>query len=330
MTLQSKPPAIPTIAILDDYHNRARSYADWAGQTFANFEFFGDAFANEAELITAIQQAKAVGLMRERTPFPRSLIERLPNLELIVTTGKKNASIDVQAATEHGITVCGTESPGHATAELAFLMVMALERQLIPLVNALSQHNDWQPVMGKDLRNKTLGVLGLGRLGGQLAGFAQAMGMRVIAWSENLTPQHCQGLGVEYVSREALFEQADAVSIHLRHSDRTHGMVNAQDLRRLGSNGYLVNTSRAEIVDLIALKQALDAGTIAGAAIDVFEKEPTPQNHWAVQHPKVLATPHVGYCTAETFAIFYTQMLEAFQSYYAGNPIRIIGSPQDT
>lgn len=324
---QPKHNSTPGIALLDDYYNRAHTYANWSDRTFANFEFFDTPFASEEDIVSALQGFKAVGLMRERTPFTRSLIERLPELELIVTSGKKNASIDATAAIEHGITVCGTESPGHATAELAFLMMMSLSRQLVPLVNALSQKNQWQPVMGRDMRDQTLGILGLGRLGAQLAGFAQAMGMHVIAWSENLTQQRCSELDVEYVSRDALFERGDIVSIHLRHSDRTHAMVNAQDLQRLGSHGYLVNTSRAEIVDLDHLRDALDSNTIAGAALDVYEKEPTPEQHWAVQHPRVLATPHIGYCTEETFAVFYTQMLEAFEAYYDSNPIRIIAAP---
>jgi len=275
---------LPTIAILDDYHSRAHRYADWQHQQFASVEFFSKPFTNEDELIAKLQHVKAVGLMRERTPFTASVIQRLPNLELIVTSGKKNASIDSAAAAAQGITVCGTESPGHATAELAFLMIMALSRQLVPLSNALQQHNQWQPVMGKDIRGQTLGILGLGRLGAQLARFAQAMGMKVIAWSENLDQAHCKTLNVNYVSR-------------------------------------------AEIVDLEALKYALDNNIIAGAAIDVFDKEPTPDNHWIVKHPKVLATPHVGYCTDETFTIFYEQMLEAFKAYYTDKPIRVIASP---
>jgi len=257
------PSTLPTIALLDDYHHRAIHHADFTNQSFATFEFFDKPFTNENDVVAALQHVNAVGLMRERTPFPRSVIERLPNLELIVTSGKKNASIDVAAATEHGITVCGTESPGHATAELAFLLVMALQRKLVPLVNALAQHNDWQPAMGTDIRGRTLGILGLGRLGSQLAGFAQAMNMSVIAWSENLSEARCNELNVEYVDRRSLFERADVVSIHLRHSDRTQGMVNSEDLARLGVNGYLVNTSRTEIVNPIDLKQALDAGVIA-------------------------------------------------------------------
>lgn len=317
---------LPTIALLDDYHHRARDFADWQGQKFANIEFFSEPFADEETLISALQNVQAVGLMRERTPFPASVIERLPNLELIVTSGKKNASIDVKAAAACGVTVSGTESPGHATAELAFLLLMTLTRKLIPLVNELKSNNNWQPVMGSDLRGKTLGILGLGRMGQQLAGFANAMGMNVIAWSENLAEQTCSEHNVQYVSRQALFEQADSVSIHLRHSARTHNMVCADDLSRLGPNGYLINTSRAEIVDLDALRQALDDDTIAGAALDVFDQEPTPKDHWMTKHPKVLATPHIGYCTEETFEVFYSQMLEAFDAYYAGTPIRVISA----
>lgn len=322
--MTTKDNSLPVIAILDDYHNRANSFADWSGQQFATFEFISEPFASEQALIEALQHVRAVGLMRERTPFPESVINQLPNLELIVTSGKKNASIDTKAAAARGITVCGTESPGHATAELAFLLVMSLSRQLVPLVNALQQNNDWQPHMGRDLRGQTLGILGLGRLGIQLAGFANAMGIRVIAWSENLTEQVCLDNNVEYVSRAELFKQADTVSIHLRHSARTNGMVNREDLALLGKNGYLVNTSRAEIVDLDALRHALDNNIIAGTACDVFEQEPTPADHWMVKHPRVLATPHIGYCTNETFNVFYGQMLEAFQAYYSGKPIRVI------
>jgi len=324
MTNTNEGSSVPTIALLDDYHNRAHTFADWSGQTFANIEYFSEPFLNEAAVVKALQHVKGVGLMRERTPFPATTIEQLPNLELIVTSGKKNASIDVNAAAANGVTVCGTESPGHATAELAFLLLMSLSRQFVPLVNALSQDNNWQPVMGRDLRGQTLGILGLGRLGGQLAGFANAMGMRVIAWSENLQERQCTEQNVEYVSRADLFKQADAVSIHLRHSARTDALVNAQDLALLGEHGYLINTSRAEIVDRDALKHALDKQVIAGIATDVFEQEPTAANDWIVQHPRVLATPHIGYCTHETFTVFYGQMLEAFQAYYAGSPIRVI------
>ena len=315
---------MPKIAILDDYYNRARNFADWANADVADFVFFDKAMTSETEVIDALKGFDAVGLMRERTPFPESVISQLPQLKLIITSGKKNASIDVKAANAQGITVCGTESPGHATAELALLLVMSLSRQLIPLVNGLKQDNEWQPQMGRDLRGRTLGILGLGRLGSQLAGFAQALGMNVIAWSENLEPGTCAEKNVTHVSRAELFKQADFVSVHLRHSDRTHHMINAEDFSNLGSSSYIINTSRAEIINPDDLKHALDNDIIAGAATDVFEIEPAKKSNWMVSHPKMLATPHIGYCTAETFEVFYQQMLEGFVAYYSGSPIRTL------
>ena len=316
--------AKPSIAILDDYYHRATLYADWSNAAFAKFTFFDKPFASQSHLIETLQQFHAVGLMRERTPFPATVIRQLPNLQLIVTSGMKNAAIDLSAATENNVTVCGTQSPGHATAELAFLLIMSLARQLIPLANALQQHSEWQPVMGQDLRGKTLGILGLGRLGTQLAGFAKAMDMHVIAWSENLKAETCHTQDVEYVTRQQLFERSDFVSIHLRHSERTHHLVNEQDLKQLGPESYLINTSRAEIIHPEHLKAALDDNTIAGAATDVFATEPATSDNWMVGHPKMLATPHIGYCTQETFSIFYQQMLEAFDAYYTGSPVRVL------
>lgn len=314
----------PKIAILDDYFNRAQHYADWKNADFADFVFFDQAMSSEQQLVHALKDFDAIGVMRERTPFPASLMRQLPTLKLIITSGKKNASIDINAASAQGITVCGTESPGHATAELALLLMMSLSRQLVPLVNALKNTGTWQPQMGRDLKGRTLGILGLGRLGTQLAGFAQALGMNVVAWSENLTKATCDEAGVSYVTRKELFSQSDFVSVHLRHSDRTHHMIDADDLNNLGALSYLINTSRAEIINPVALKKALDDKTIAGIATDVYESEPANKDSWMVSHPRVLATPHIGYCTQETFEVFYQQMLEGFVAYYNGNPIRVL------
>jgi len=197
------------------------------------------------------------------------------------------------------------------------------------LVSTLSEFNAIgvmreQPEMGRDLRGRTLGILGLGRLGSQLAGFAQALGMNVIAWSENLKEEQCRDKGVSYVSRKELFQKSDFVSIHLRHSDRSHHMVNSDDLIHLGSSSYIINTSRAEIIEPNALKAALDQNIIAGAATDVYEFEPADNTTWMVSHPKILATPHIGYCTVETFEVFYQQMLEGFIAFYNGSPIRVL------
>lgn len=312
------------IAILDDYYQRARDYADWDSASFASIDFIDHHIANENDLVSALQSYDAVGVMRERTPFPKSLIDALPNLKLIVTSGKQNAAIDVAAAAAKGVTVCGTPSPGHATAELAFLLVMTLCRKLIPLVNGLKQDQQWQPVMGSDLRGKTLGILGLGRLGSQVAALGQAIGMDVVAWSANLDPVTCQQQGVEYVSKTELFERSDFVSIHLRLSERSRDLVTSQELNALGPDGYIVNTSRAEIIRYEDLLDALNQGSIAGLATDVLSNEPADTDDPILRHPRTLVTPHVGYCTEETFRVFYSEMLNAFKAFHRGEPINII------
>mgnify|MGYP001027063204 FL=1 len=312
------------IAILDDYYQRARDYADWDSASFASIDFIDHHIANENDLVSALQSYDAVGVMRERTPFPKSLIDALPNLKLIVTSGKQNAAIDVAAAAAKGVTVCGTPSPGHATAELAFLLVMTLCRKLIPLVNGLKQDHQWQPVMGSDLRGKTLGILGLGRLGSQVSALGQAIGMDVVAWSANLDPVACQQQGVEYVSKTELFERSDFVSIHLRLSERSRDLVTSQELNALGPDGYIVNTSRAEIIRHEDLLDALNQGSIAGLATDVLSNEPADTDDPILRHPRTLVTPHVGYCTEETFRVFYSEMLNAFKAFHRGEPINVI------
>ena len=312
------------IALLDDYYDRARDYADWDSVEFASIDFIDHHIADEDALIERLRPYDAVGLMRERTPFPESIINALPNLKLIVTSGKQNAAIDVRAASKRNIVVCGTPSPGHATAELAFLLIMALCRKLLPLVNGLQIDQQWQPVMGNDLRGKTLGILGLGRLGSQVASLGQAIGMRVVAWSTNLDRETCVEKGVEYVSKDALFEESDFVSIHLRLSERSRDLVTLTELQALGSKGYLVNTSRAEIIHHQDLLTALDDGLIAGIATDVLTSEPASADDPIVNHPRALVTPHIGYCTEETFHVFYSEMLNAFRAFNDGNPINVI------
>lgn len=312
------------IAILDDFYSRASQYAAWDSAEFAHFDFFEHHIEDQATLIEALQSYDAVGLMRERTPFNAEMIKALPNLKLIVTSGKQNAAIDVAAASARGIIVCGTPSPGHATAELAFLLVMALCRKLIPLVNGLEQGNQWQPVMGGDLRGKTLGILGLGRLGSQVAALGKAIGMDVIAWSTNLESEVCAAQGVQYVTKAELFERSDFVSIHLRLSDRSKHLIGAPELQALGPRGYLVNTSRAEIIEPNALLAALNDGVIAGLATDVLDTEPADRQDPIVSHPRTLVTPHIGYCTEETFQVFYSEMLNAFKAFHAGAPINVI------
>ena len=211
------------IAILDDYFSRAQYYADWGSSDDLNFTFFDSHVSDTHKLIEMLTPFDAVGLMRERTPFPKAIIDALPNLKLIVTSGKQNAAIDIEAASLRGITVCGTSSPGHATAEHAFMLIMMLCRQAIPLINGLKIDNVWQPVMGKDLRGKTLGIVGLGRLGSQVAKLGLTIGMEVIAWSSNLEAAQASAIDVTAVSKTELFSRSDFVSIHYKLSDRSRG-----------------------------------------------------------------------------------------------------------
>ena len=312
------------IAILDNYHDLAQDSADWSPLSGHEVTFFNTHEADETKLVAQLRPFEILGVMRERTPLPRSILSQLPNLKMVITTGKQNASIDSAAAKELGIVVCGTNSPGHATAELAFLLILAQARQLVTNVNGL-RAGQWQVAMGADCRGKTLGILGLGRLGKQVAALGQAIGMNVIAWSQNLSPAACEEAGVAWVERDELFKRADFVTIHLRLSDRTRHLVTANDLANLGPSGYLVNTSRAEIVDPAALLAALDSGALGGVATDVYVTEPaTPENDVLIQHPKALCTPHVGYVTAETYRVFYGEMVAGISAFIAGSPVNVI------
>ena len=312
------------IAILDDYFSRAQYYADWGSSDDLNFTFFDSHVSDTHKLIEMLTPFDAVGLMRERTPFPKVIIDALPNLKLIVTSGKQNAAIDIEAASLRGITVCGTSSPGHATAEHAFMLIMMLCRQAIPLINGLKIDNIWQPVMGKDLRGKTLGIVGLGRLGSQVAKLGLTIGMEVIAWSSNLEAAQASAIDVTAVSKTELFSRSDFVSIHYKLSDRSRGLIGEEELKLLGPDSFIINTSRAEIIDQAALLRCLDDGSLGGLATDVYAEEPATNADKLVKHPRVLATPHVGYCTEETFTIFYQEMLAAFEAFEKGQPINII------
>lgn len=313
------------IAILDDFNNLAPQFGDWTTLAGAEVVFFSDHLAERAALVERLKDFDAVGLMRERTPMPRELMAQLSRLRLIITTGKVNAAIDMAAARELGITVCGTNSPGHATAELAFLLILAQARHLMANTIDLQQQDRWQTQLGQDCRGKTLGVLGLGRLGAQVARLGQTIGMQVLAWSQNLKPEACAEIGVQWVDKASLFARSDFVSIHLRLSERTRALVAAPELAALGAKGYLVNTSRAEIVDQQALLSALDSGTLGGVATDVYVTEPaTRSNERLIGHPRALCTPHIGYVTRETYAVFFTEMIEGFAAWIKGAPIRVL------
>jgi phosphoglycerate dehydrogenase-like enzyme len=313
----------PRIAVLDDYQQVAESCADWARIRGAEVTFFSDHLADRDRLVERLQPYEIIGIMRERTPFPAELLQALPALRLLVTTGRRNAAVDVAAAKELGVTVCGTPSPGHATAELAFGLILDLARGLTEQISGV-RRGGWQSGLGRDLRGATLGVVGLGRLGSQVAGFGLAFGMEVGAWSENLSPARATEMGVRPLSKADLFTAADFVTIHLRLSERTVGLVGAAELAMMKPGSFLVNTSRAAIVEEDALVAALENGHLGGAALDVFGEEPLPPGHRLRSTPRLLTTPHVGYVTRETYEVFYPAMVEAIIAYLAGSPIGVI------
>jgi phosphoglycerate dehydrogenase-like enzyme len=310
------------VAVLDDYQEVAASYADW--ETLgAEVGFFSDHLSDHRALVDRLVGFDVIVAMRERTPFRRPLLEMLPNLGLLVTTGMKNASIDVKAANDLGVTVCGTNSPGVATAELAFGMVIAMSRSLVTEAGAVA-NGGWQQRVGRDLRGSMLGIMGLGKLGAEMARYGRAFGMDVIAWSQNLTTERAVEVGARAVTKEVLLAEADFVSIHLRLSDRTRGLLGKADLNRMKPTAYLINTSRGEIVDTAALLTALDSGALAGAGIDVFDVEPLPPDDRRRTHPKILATPHIGYVTDATYRVFYAEAVEDVAAWQAGAPIRVL------
>jgi len=312
------------IAILDDYQQVALKMADWSRlQADHKITVFHEPFPDEDAVVRALAGFEVVCLMRERTPFPASLIERLPELRLIVTSGSRNAAIDIAAASKRGVLVCGTETPGHSTAELTMGLMLSLARSIHSEAAAM-RAGGWQTTIGRDLRGKTLALIGLGRLGGEVAKFGQAFGMKVIAWSQNLTEQRCQEVGAEKVTKDDLLRRADFVSIHTRLSDRTRGLIGSRELGLMKPTAYLINTSRGPIVDEAALISALNEGRIAGAALDVYAREPLPADHPLRSTPRVLLTPHLGYVTEETYRVFYAGMVQAIEGWLAGKPVNVI------
>lgn len=313
------------IAILDDYQNLALTSADWSGlQNIAEISVFHNTIADEQKVIDRLAAFDVICVMRERTPLSRSIISNLPKLKLIVTTGKKNASIDLKAATDHGVLVCGTESPSTATPELTFALMLNLARHLVDEHNAV-RSGGWQTTIGTDLSGSTLGIVGLGRLGEKVARIAQAFGMRICAWSQNLTDERCQNLGVEHApTLHALLEKSDFVTIHQKLSDRTRNLFGADEFRAMKKSAYLVNTSRGPIIETSALIKALETGEIAGAGLDVYDEEPLPANHPLRSSGHILLSPHLGYVTRGTWDVFYGQTIEAISAWHKGEPIRCL------
>jgi phosphoglycerate dehydrogenase-like enzyme len=262
--------------------------------------------------------------MRERTPFPRKTIEALPDLKLLITTGAKNNSFDVTAAAERGVTVCGTGSVGNPTAGITFGLMLELTRRIGFESARLKAGASWQVTIGKDLEGLTLGVVGLGKLGQRVAGVAKPFGMKVIAWSQNLTPDKAKEAGVDYASKEDLFRNADFVSIHYQLSDRSRGLITAEDIGRMKTSAYLINTARAPIVDQAALLKALQDKKIAGAGLDVFEVEPLPLDHPYRKLDNVVLTPHLGYVSEQNYRKYFPDIVEDIRAWLDGKPIRVI------
>jgi phosphoglycerate dehydrogenase-like enzyme len=317
------------IAILDDFQNVTREIADWRRlPPHVSVAVFDEHFEGHA-LIERIAPFDVLVITRERTPFPRSVIERLPNLKLLVTTGWRNLGIDMEACRERGILVCGTEAGSSPTAELAWGLILAVARRIAEEDKNL-RSGKWQSTVGFSLQGKTLGILGLGRLGAQMARVGNAFGMNVIAWSQNLTAARAMEAGAVRVDKPELFAQSDVLTIHLLLSERTRGIVGHDDIARMKTSAILVNTARAAIVDETALIEALIAGKIAGAGLDVYSREPVPPDAPILSAPNTVLTPHLGYVTRETYGIYFPQALEDIEAWLMGTPIRVIELAKDS
>ncbi|SDE46170.1 Phosphoglycerate dehydrogenase [Paenibacillus sp. UNCCL117] len=313
-----------TCAILDDYQDAALRLADWSAVTGqVELRTIRDHIGQEEELVQAIGDCDIIVAMRERTPFPASLLVRLPKLKLLITTGMRNASIDLAAAREQGIVVCGTGTRSEPPVELAWALILGLARHVVQENNAFRESGPWQSTLGADLHGSTLGLLGLGKLGSRMARIGQAFGMETIAWSQNLTREQAEASGARLAaSKEELLAASDFLSVHLVLSERTRGLIGAAELACMKPSAYLINTSRAPIVDQSALIAALQEGRIAGAGLDVFDPEPLPEDHALRKLKNVLATPHIGYVTEGNYRVYFEEAVEDIAAYLAGAPIR--------
>jgi phosphoglycerate dehydrogenase-like enzyme len=312
------------IAVIDDWQDVARNVVDWSLlDDIGQVTFVHDYPADNETLAQRLADFEVICVMRERTRFDADLLGRLPNLKLLLTGGMRNAALDFKAAAALGIQVCGTDSYKHAAPELTWALIMAATRNLVAEANAL-RAGQWQQSLGGDLHGKTLAILGLGSIGQRVAQFGQVFGMRVIAWSENLTAERAAEVGVSYVTKQELFEQADVLSVHLVLSERSRGIVDAQALDWMKPTALLVNTARGPIVDEAALIKALQKNHLAGAALDVFDEEPLPELHPFRTLDNVLATPHVGYVSRQNYQQFFSQMIEDIQAWAAGAPVRLL------
>lgn len=313
-------------AVLDDYQGVALSMADWTRVgTDVEVRSLQRYLPTEDAVVAAAGGCEIVVAMRERTPFTDTLFARLPQLRLLITSGMRNASIDLAAAARHGVTVCGTASNSEPPVELTWAIILGLARNVVRESNALRDAGPWQSTLGADLHGRRLGLLGLGKIGTKVARVGQAFGMEVAAWSENLTEERAAAAGVTLASsKEELLESSDFVSVHLVLSDRTRGLIGADEIKRMRSTAYLVNTSRAAIVDQDALVRALHDGWIAGAGADVFDTEPLPADHPLRTAPNFLGLPHLGYVTRRNYEGYFEGAVEDIEAFLAGSPVRTL------
>jgi phosphoglycerate dehydrogenase-like enzyme len=310
-------------AILDDYQNVATKLADWSIPD-VEVKVFNEWFADQKAAVAALKGFSIICMMRERTPFLKATLEQLPDLKLLITSGARNASIDLDYAAERGITVCGTGAAGQPTAELAIGIMLELARKIGYESNRMKTGVPWQSTLGIELGGKTLGLLGFGKLGSKVGEIGKALGMTLIAWSQNLTAQAAKAGGATLVSKEDLFRQSDFLSIHLQLSARSRGLVTAKDLALMKPTAFLINTSRGPIVDEPALLSVLGQRKIAGAGLDTFDIEPLPVKHPLRGLDNTVLTPHLGYVSQEGYKVYYTQMVEAIKAWLAGSPVRVI------
>jgi phosphoglycerate dehydrogenase-like enzyme len=312
------------IAILDDYQRVALSSADWTLLDAAEIVPFHGHIPDTADLVAELRPFDVVVAMRERTPFTAERIRLLPGLRLLVTTGMRNASIDVAAANAAGVTVCGTRGTPGSTPELTWALILALVRH-VPEEDRRIREGGWQQTVGFGLRGRTLGVVGLGNIGRQVAAVGRAFGMEVLAWSQHLSAAAAAEAGAIAVAKEDLFETSDVITVHYKLSERSAGLVGARELGLMKPTAFLVNTSRGPIVDEDALLAALRSGAIAGAGLDVYDEEPLPGGHPLRAAPRTVLTPHLGYVTDDGYRTFYGDAVEDIAAFAAGRPVRVLG-----
>ena len=312
-------------AILDDYQNVVLKVVDWSKvKGDVEFKVFNEHLGGPDEVIAALQGFQIVVAMRERTGFPKQVIDALPDLKLLITTGMRNASIDTEAAKARGVTVCGTSSFGSPTSGIAIGLMLELTRHIGYENARLHSGATWQTTIGPDLEGLTLGILGLGKLGVRTANIAKAFGMKVIAWSQNLTPEKCQEAGVGYVSKDDLFRQSDFISVHVVLSQRTRGIVGAHEIGLMKPSAFLINTSRGPIIEEAAMLAALRDKKIAGAGLDTFDVEPLPLDHPLRKMDNAVITPHLGYVSEQNYRGYFSGVVEDIRGFLDGKPVRVM------